>query len=318
MIDRRTMVAGGMALLGGCAKTASVNGHRPRIALIMKSLANEFFVTMAKGAEKFHKENSSRFDLLINGTRNESDLAQQVGIVDQMIAMGVDAIVIAPADSKAIVPAAVRAKQAGIVVINIDNRLDRRALNDYQTQFPFVGPDDRMAARRVGTVLAQTLKAGDEVAILEGISTADNSKQRRMGLEDAAKAAKLNIVTMQSANWDQAQAASISSAILLRHANLRGIMCANDSMALGAASAVEQARRQQSVKVTGFDNLEAIRPLVERGTVIATADQHGALLAVYGIEYALEMRGGQTRLADRSTQVDLVTAGTLATNGPGQ
>ena len=93
------------------------------IALVMKSLANEFFVNMADGAER-HQIERADYELIINGIRNESDLAQQVALVDQMISRGVDAIVIAPADSQALVPALARASAAGIVIINIDNRLE--------------------------------------------------------------------------------------------------------------------------------------------------------------------------------------------------
>ncbi len=75
-----------------------------RIALVMKSLANEFFVTMAEGAKTHQAANAGAYDLIVNGIRNESDLAQQVALVEQMMAQNVDAIVIAPADSRALVP----------------------------------------------------------------------------------------------------------------------------------------------------------------------------------------------------------------------
>ncbi|MGI9203599.1 MAG: substrate-binding domain-containing protein, partial [Woeseiaceae bacterium] len=87
----------------------SSSDDRPTVALIMKSLANEFFVTMADGARQHHSESDGAYDLIVNGIKNEVDLAQQVALIDQMIASGVDAIVVAPADSKAIVPALARA-----------------------------------------------------------------------------------------------------------------------------------------------------------------------------------------------------------------
>lgn len=59
----------------------------------MKSLANEFFVTMAEGAKAHHAPNAGAYTLRVNGIRNESDLAQQVALVEQMMAPGVDAIV---------------------------------------------------------------------------------------------------------------------------------------------------------------------------------------------------------------------------------
>ena len=83
------------SILAGCsnadspASDDSTDGSasdRPVIALIMKSLANEFFVTMADGARDHQAANSDRYQLIVNGIKNEIDLAQQVALIDQMIA----------------------------------------------------------------------------------------------------------------------------------------------------------------------------------------------------------------------------------------
>ena len=74
-------------------QSSSQNGttEQPRVALIMKSLANEFFSTMAAGAENHQRENAETYQLLINGIKDESDLARQVALVEEMVAVGVDA-----------------------------------------------------------------------------------------------------------------------------------------------------------------------------------------------------------------------------------
>ena len=59
--------------------------------------------------------------------------------------------------------------------------------------------------------------------------------------------------------------------------------------------------------VVGFDNITAIRPLLDKGQVVATADQHGDKLAVFGIEAALKILQGEAPPADQTTAVDLVT-----------
>ena len=84
------------------ATNATDGIKKPRIALIMKSLANEFFSTMAKGAAGHQAEHSDQYDLIVNGIKDERDLSRQVALVEEMVASGVDAIVIAPADSKAL------------------------------------------------------------------------------------------------------------------------------------------------------------------------------------------------------------------------
>ncbi|MHA5861698.1 substrate-binding domain-containing protein, partial [Pseudomonas aeruginosa] len=102
--------------------------EKPRIALVMKSLANEFFLTMEDGAKAYQKEHADRFELVSNGIKDETDTSSQIRIVEQMIVSGVDALVIAPADSKALVPVVKKALDAGIVVVNIDNRFDPQVL----------------------------------------------------------------------------------------------------------------------------------------------------------------------------------------------
>ncbi len=310
-VASRVMLALPLLVALGCAADPSADAGVPEIALVMKSLANEFFATMADGARAHQAENAELYTLVANGTRNEGDLAQQVSLVEQMIARGVDAIVIAPADSKALVPVLGRARAAGIQVVNIDNRLDASALADAALEIPFVGPDNRQGARQVGDALSGVLPAASRVALIEGIPTAFNSQQRRAGFEDAMDAGGHEVVDVQSGGWEQGEASVIAAGMLRAHPDLAAILCANDSMALGAAAAVAQAGRDE-VQIVGFDNIAAIQALVLEGRVLATADQHGDQLAVYGIEAALDILSGGAPPEDRETPVDLVTRETLA------
>jgi len=298
-----------VALTNGCSKSDKAGESstaKPKVALVMKSLANEFFSTMAEGAKKHQTANAASYELIVNGIKNETDLAEQVNLVEQMIARQVNAIVIAPADSKALVTVLKRAKDAGILVVNIDNKLDADVLKKADLKVPFVGPDNRAGARKVGEALAKQLKSGDKVAIIEGIPTAFNGQQRRLGFEDAMKAASINIVAVQSGNWEMEKANNVAAAILSEHGDLKAILCANDSMALGAVAAVQAAGKTGKVLIVGFDNISAMRPLLEKGQVVATADQHGDQLAVFGIEAALKILKGEAPSADQTTAVDLV------------
>ena len=304
-----TLVITSCWLVGGCQKAdeKAAAGGKPKIALVMKSLANEFFSTMAEGAKKHQAAHSDAYDLIVNGIKNETDLSEQVNLVEQMIARRVNAIVIAPADSKALVTVLKRAKDAGILVVNIDNKLDADVLKQAGLSVPFVGPDNRAGAAKVGEALAAKLNAGDKVAIIEGIPTAFNGQQRRLGFEDAMKKAGMNIVTVQSGDWEMDKANNVAAAILSEHQDLRAILCANDNMALGAVAAIQAAGKSGKVLVVGFDNIGAIHPMLADGRVVATADQHADELAVFGIEAALKILKGEAPPADQTTSVDLVT-----------
>jgi ribose transport system substrate-binding protein len=319
--DNRLLLCGLLALVtlaSGCrradehprgsAPPSRAASKRPRIALIMKSLANEFFVTMAAGAKKNQEEHAGDYELIVNGIKDESDLSQQVALVEQMVASGVDAIVIAPADSRALVPSLRKAQKAGVVVVNIDNKLDDATLATAGVAIPFVGPDNREGARMVGAELAKHLHPGDAVAIVEGIPTAFNAQQRRQGFEEAMRAAQMRVVAVQSGQWEQVRANAVVSAMLREHPELKAILASNDNMALGAVAAVRQGGKAGQVVVVGFDNISAIREMLRDGRVLATADQHAAQLAVFGIEYALQILRSQAKPQDRRTPVDLVTA----------
>jgi len=304
----------GLALLiavavgGGCAGPEGTQPHKPRVALIMKSLANEFFSTMAKGAEAHQAAHADEYELIVNGIKDERDLARQVSLVEEMVAQGVDAIVIAPADSKALVTVLKRAADAGIAVVNIDNRLDPDVMKSAGLVVPFVGPDNRKGARAVGDVLAARLQPKDPVAILDGVRTADNAEKRRLGFEDAMNAAGMEIVDSQSAEWEMDMANRVASAMLSEHPDLKALLCGNDSMALGALAAVKAAGREGQVLIVGFDSISAIQQAVKNGDVLATADQHAGELAVYGIEYALQIVREGLAPEDRETPVDVVSA----------
>lgn len=302
------------SLLPGCGseiEPPSTETGPPKVALIMKSLANEFFVNMASGAKQHQAENSDRYELIVNGIKDESDLAQQVILVEQMIARGVDAIVIAPADSKALVPVLKRARQAGLIIVNIDNKLDAAILQQSGISIPFIGPDNREGARVVAQHLAAELQAGDHVAIIGGIITAFNAQQRQLGFEDAMRNAGMKIVSVQSGEWLQAKASAIASALITEHPDLKAILCSNDNMAIGAIAAIRQAGKSGEIRVVGFDNISASHDLLRNGSLLATADQYGSKLATFGIGYALDILINNRVPADKKTPVDLVTVANL-------
>lgn len=298
-----------VSFMMGCGKNAEENAEneagKKRVALVMKSLANEFFKTMEDGAKAHAKEHSDEYELDCNGIKDEQDVNRQIEIVNQMIARRVDAIVIAPADSRALIPVCRKAEAKGIVVVNIDNKLDNEILEQEETRICFVGPNNRKGAKLAGDFLAKTLSKGDKVAILEGRPGAFNGIQRKLGFEDAMREAGMEICTSQSAYWEQQNAYDVAKQIGNKFGSeLKAVLCANDSMALGAV----QALKEQNVKIIGFDNISAIQTLIKEGKVLCTVDQHGDKIAVRGIEYALEILKTAAKPKDRETDINLITA----------
>ncbi|WP_428645166.1 sugar ABC transporter substrate-binding protein [Roseibium sp.] len=295
--------ATGIALLAGTAQA----DEKPVVGLIMKSLANEFFQNMMTGAEA-HEKKRGDYKLLAVGMQNETDFESQINAVENFITQGVDAIVVAPADSRAMVRPLKKAMDAGIVVVNFDVALDEEAKKQQGVELAFVGPDNRGGAKLAGDALGKKLGEGGKVVIIEGNPGADNANQRRMGFEDSVAEFKLDLLDSRTAHWETEEANSVFSTMLTAHPDVQGVMAANDSMAIGVVKALENAGRTD-ILVVGFDNIPAVGPMIEDGRMLATVDQFGTDMAANAIDLALEVLvSGEPLEGWVKTPIELVTA----------
>ena len=112
----------------------------------MKSLGNDYFKQMEKGAVD-HVDELGNVELKALGIQNETDLEAQIALVEILISQRVDAIIIAPADSRALVPVLLQAIEAGITVVNIDVRIDEASLQDAGVEIPYLKPDNAIASQ---------------------------------------------------------------------------------------------------------------------------------------------------------------------------
>jgi ribose transport system substrate-binding protein len=187
--------------------------------------------------------------------------------------------------------------------------LDPAAQKKAGIDLAFVGPDNRGGAKMAGDELAKALGPGAKVVIIEGNPGADNALQRKLGFEDAAKAGKLNVIASQTAHWETEEANAVFTNILTANPDIKGVMAANDSMALGVVKAIDAAGKTGQIKVVGFDNIPAIRPLVKSGKVLATVDQFGSEMAANAIDVGLKSRkDGKPLKGWVKTPIELVTA----------
>jgi ribose transport system substrate-binding protein len=294
-------------MLGGADTGQAQQTKKPVIGLVMKSLANEFFKDMEEGAIK-HVQERGDLTLVPVGMHSETDIDTQISAIENFITQKVDAIVVAPADSRALVPPLARAIKAGIIVINIDVALDEAAKKQAGVDLAFVGPDNRAGAKMSGDVLAKALGQGGKVVIIEGNPGADNAQQRKRGFDDTVKEGKLDLVDSRTAHWETEEANSVFSNILTAHPDVQGVMAANDSMALGVVKAIDAAGKSGKIKVVGFDNIAAVQPLLKDGKLIATVDQFGSQMAANGIDYAMKALKGEKLEGWIKTPIKLVTA----------
>lgn len=285
---------------------------KPVVGLVMKSLANEFFKTMEEGARKFAAEDGT-FELIPVGMNSETDIDTQVTAMENFVVKQVDIIVVAPADSVGMVTSVKKAIDAGITVVNFDVTLDKQALKKagLPEDFLFVGPDNAVGAEMVGDHLGETLGKGAKVIIIEGNPGADNAKQRKEGFMRSVDKFGLKLLDSKTAHWETEEANTLMTNLLTKYPDVQGIMCANDSMALGVEKAIAAAGKTGKIQIVGFDNIGAVQNLIKEGKVLATIDQFGPEMAANAIKVGMKIMKGEKLSGWQKTPVKLVTRNDL-------
>ena len=283
---------------------------KSRIALVMKTLTNPFFIEMEKGARRAEKELGIK--LIVKTAAQETSFEQQVTIVDDLIHSGsVDAIVIAPADAYHLVPSVKNALASKIPVVNIDARLDRKQLAEAGIEgLPFISVDNEQGGYLSAKTLLEGVREPAKAAILEGIRSAENAEARKRGaLRAFAESPAVSIVASETANWKIDEGYDVTKAIFAKHPDITLIFAANDMMALGAIKYLADAGKS-NVRVAGFDALAEARSLIGQGVLQATIDQQAAEQGYQGVLYAMRLIRGETLPAETLLNVKLVSAAT--------
>ncbi len=279
----------------------------PRIALVMKTLTNPFFAEMERGARQAEAELG--IILIVKTAAQETSIDQQIAIIERLIVDHVAAIVVAPGDSTSLVPVLRRAQQAGIVIVNVDNRLDPTLAHELGlVGVPFISVDNVDGAYHAASYLSHTITVPTEALILEGIPTAQNAIDRTTGATKAfAENPKIAVVAVETAHWKIDEAFDVTKALLKAHPRVGAIFCANDMMALGTIQYLAEAGRKD-ILVAGFDALPEARAAVKDGRMVATVDQQAARQGYLGVQYAAQMLAGTKLPAETMIPIALVTA----------
>ena len=280
---------------------------KKEIGLVMKTLTNPFFVEMEKGARRAEKDLG--ITLKVKTAAQETSIEQQIQLVEDLITDKVAAIVIAPGDSQRLVPSLKKAADAGIKIVNIDNRLDPNTLTQAgMGTVPFISVDNEAGAYKAGKFLTEGVKTTTEAGILEGIRSADNARQRAEGARRALQENKLiKIVASETANWKIDEAYEVTKAMFTQHPNITLLFASNDMMAIGAIKYLQDSGKTR-VKVVGYDALTEALTEIKSGRLAATIDQQAAEQGYQGIALANRLAQGSTVPAVTLIDTKLITA----------
>ncbi|MGO1642068.1 MAG: substrate-binding domain-containing protein [Lactobacillus amylovorus] len=265
------------------------------IGFTVSTLNNPAFVFLKDQIEEFGKESGSTIVVL----DAQNDAATQANNVDDFIQQGVDAIIINPVDSAAITTSVEAANAAEIPVVAVDRSSDGGEVLSVIVSDNVLG--GQMAAEYLIEVLGEDAKIG----VVEGVPGASATRDRGQGFNDGAEGV-LDIVASQTANFDRAEALTVTENMLLANPEIQGIFAQNDEEALGALEATKAAGREDVV-IIGFDGAELALEAIEAEELHATIGQRFDEMARLSLEAIYNFYAGEEVEAEIFAPVELIT-----------
>ncbi|MGF0539416.1 ABC transporter substrate-binding protein [Agrobacterium sp. ES01] len=281
------------------------------IAVIVKTTNSNFWQNVNKGATAA-LEGQSDFTMTFDGPAAESDIADEVNMVDNAVNRGVAGIVLAPSDPDALVPAVKRANEAGIPVTIIDSALSDAGNGTYQAMLS----TDNCAAGKLAADEMIKLTGGEgKVAIMSYVAGVGSEIGRVGCFTDQIKAgSKLEIVGPYYSKSQMAMALDQTTDVLAANPDLKGIFGANEPTAVGMGRALKQAGKAGQVAAIGFDGNADLQDFVKDGTLNAILVQGSFQMGEKGVKAIMELAAGKSVDAQIDTGVVLVTKDNIDTD----
>ncbi len=292
-----------LGLLGGCGKgdkgggtttppptttttTTAKAGVNGTIGVSLYTLANPFFKEMgdAIAAEAAAKGYAVR---VVSADR---DPARQRDQVRDFLTAGVVAIILTPADSKAVGTAIRDANEKRVPVFTADiANLDPTA-----KVVCHVATDNYAGGRQAGEALVEAVGGtAGRVAILEQTEV-ESGALRGQGVEEVvARHPGVTVVAKLPCDGERDRSFRSTQDILQAHPDVQAIFAVNDPAALGAVAALEGAGKLAQVKVIGFDGQPEAKRAIRDGKMYADAVQYPARIGALVVDQVAKYLGGE-------------------------
>tara|TARA_B100000700_G_scaffold128542_1_gene144055 strand:- start:67687 stop:68568 length:882 start_codon:yes stop_codon:yes gene_type:complete len=282
-------VAAGIGLSG--------NAMADRIALVVSTLNNPFFVTMQEGAEQ--RAEALGHELIVLDSGN--DAARELSNVEDALSRDIDLLLMNPTDSDAAVSSVRSANARNVPVITLDRSANGGRVASH------IASDNVAGGQLAGGFIADQLGGEGQVVQLEGVPGASATRDRGEGFMAAVEAAPgLELVASQPANFNRTEGLNVMENLLQAHPDIQAVFAQNDEMALGAQRAL-QAGGNDDVILVGFDGTDAGVQAVKDGLMDATIAQRPALIGALGINTADALLKGESVEANIPVPLKLIT-----------
>lgn len=300
---RRTLViavtATAVLTLAGCGRGGDAAGASgPTGTLIMSTLNNPFFVSVAAGAQA--QAGKSGLALSVQNANNSDQTA--LDLTTTSLAKQPKVLIIDPVGSQSGTAMTKAANTANVPVMAFDRRPDSGALAS------FIGYNAVQAGRNAAKSLAEALGGAGKVVEIQGILGTNVAQDRSKGFEEGIAAfPKITVVAKQAAGFDRGKALDVMTNVLQANAGINGVYAANDEMALGVVAALQSAGKAGTVQVVGNDGIADALAAVKAGTMYSTNAESPFALGQEVVTIATAIAKGQPVQNEKVLEGRLVT-----------
>ncbi len=308
-LRRRELLLGataiaGLSVVSGCARPAASQD----ILVSFSDLSQPFFVAMRRDLEDEAKALGVKVQILDgqnNSSKQGADLAA-AGV------QGIGAVIVAPADSRALASSTDSLADDGVIVVSVD-----RHIEGAKHAIPHFGADNVAGGREMADWVVKTYPHGARAVIITNDPGSSSSIERVKGVHDglAAGGATYTIVAEQTGNSKRDQALTVTQNILTslgsQHPDV--ILCLNDDMALGALEAIHSAGfTPQQIAVVGFDAIPEALAHIKAGSMAATVEQNPGQQVRTALRAVVAALRSKAPIASKSLTPVLITKDNLA------
>ncbi len=281
----------------GCGSPAT---HKYRIAVIPKGMTHEFWQSIHRGADRAAADLGAQgagVEIIWDGPLKESDVVEQITMIDQKTRMGIHGLVLAPQHSKQTVPPVERAVSKKISVVIIDSGLDKETLaSNPDLIVKYVATDNynggRIAARRLIELL-RAKKGQDaelKLVLFRYAVGSESTERREQGFLDEVAAIGKKQDKIKLISTDQYAGATIDTAekeagpLLTRvRSEVDGIFAVNESATSGMLNAMRKQKLEGKIMLVGFDSSAPLLQAVREGDVAGLVVQDPYRMGYLGV-----------------------------------
>ncbi len=277
----------GVSVLKASASAAPTGDVKPagdyKIALITMDSIDQHWITLKEGAEKVAKELGVELVFMAPNTKDD---AQQIEQVNNAVAAGCNAIIVAANGPDAISSALKEASAAGVKIVYVDSPANVEAEATFST-------DNTAAGKTAGETMLKALTdkgiTSGKIGIVNVNAATASCVARENGFRSAFEGTGFELLETQYGEGDAAKSQGIAENYITQ--GVVGIFGCNEGSTNGAGNAVKAAGAE--VVCVGFDKSDAILGLIQDGYILATMAQNPDVMGAEGVKAAVAALNGE-------------------------